>query len=57
MGNNAIEYLIDGDFDYFVEKAIFNSPSSFQTGWASWPHLITFMTWVGSLIAFNIYKD
>jgi len=55
MGNDALVKLLEGEFESFVRRGIFYSPS--RSGLASWPHLITFMTWVGSLIAFNIYKD
>jgi len=55
MGNDAFEALLDGEFKFFVGRGIFYSPS--RSGLASWPHLITFMTWIGSLVAFNVYKD
>ena len=35
--------------DYFITDAIYGS--------ATWTQTVTFITWLGSLIAFNIYKD
>ncbi len=56
IGNEAFYHLFEGDFENFSESAIYTS-SDYSSNSASWPHLITFMTWLCSLIAFNVYKD
>jgi hypothetical protein len=56
IGNDAFS----GSLNVFQNRAIwFYAPDNcdYCYNTAHWPHLITFMTWVGSLIAFFIYKD
>ena len=51
IGNEAFQQLFQGDF---AERAIYHhNPNHY----ANWFNALTFTTWVGSLIAFNIYKD
>ena len=58
ISNNA--FFTSEYFTIFVRKAIYaNTPidCTYCLSTAGWPHLITFTTWLGSLIAFFTYKD
>jgi len=49
-------------FEFFSHLTFFENLDSFIRdaiyGWkATWIQTITFITWLGSLIAFNVYKD
>ncbi len=54
IGNKAFISLFEGDFVYFVERAIYHRNPDWN---ANWFNALTFITWVGSAIAFNIYKE
>ena len=54
IGNEAFEELFQGNIENFAERAIYHHDPDW---YANWFNALTFITWVGSLIAFNIYKD
>ena len=58
IGNDA--FSKSENFTIFMRRAIYaNNPvdCTYCLAAASWPHFITFTTWLGSLIAFFISKD
>jgi len=49
--NDAIQSLfLAGDIERFISRGIYG----YNTDWY---HTLTFTIWIGSLIAFNVYKD
>ncbi|MDC0917974.1 hypothetical protein OAQ61_02590 [Candidatus Marinimicrobia bacterium] len=56
MGNDAFSHLSDGNFHIFFNTAIYTNFDNVNYP-ATWPNLLSFITWVGSFFAFFIYKD
>ena len=56
LGNDSFYYLNTGNFDTFTRTAIYTNSLTASSP-ATWINLLTFITWVGSAIAFNIYKQ
>ena len=59
IANDSFNYIDHMWFGYnlelFIKKAIWYK--GVFSGYAGWIQTTTFITWLGSLIAFNIYKD
>ena len=55
IANKGIEELIKGDFQDFFQNSVYYSMDCGVC--ANWLNALTFAIWVGSLIAYNIYKE
>ena len=56
--NNAFYYFwTNPSFGSFVATAIYHVYNATQLPSANWVNVLTFISWLGSLIGFFIYKD